>query len=78
MERYGISVELKNKPALDPGFIPLLKYNEAFLAGAAKPVSIAVERSDGQMATCHTKIYGTPEMTEADHYYINRLVKTIL
>lgn len=78
MERYGISVELKHKPVLDPEFIPLLKYNQAFLKGATKPVSIAVERADGQMATCHTKIYGTPEMAQADHYYINRLVKTIL
>ena len=78
MERYGISVAVKHKPALDPEFIPLLKFNQAFLSGATKPVSIAVERADGQMATCHTKIYGTPEMAEADHYYINRLVKTIL
>ena len=78
MERYGISIAIKNKPVLDPEFIPLLKFNEAFLAGATKPVSIAVERADGQMATCHTKIYGTPEKAEADHYYINRLVKTIL
>ena len=78
MERYGISVQVKNAPKLDPEFIPLLKFNQAFLAGAAKPVSIAVERADGQMAACHTKIHGTPEMAQADHYYINRLVKTIL
>ena len=78
MERYGISVEIKNNPVLDPAFIPLFKFNQSFLAGATKPVSIAVERSDGQMAACHTRIYGTPEMAQADHYYINRLVKTIL
>lgn len=78
MDRYGISVQVKNAPVLDPEFFPLLKYNQAFLKNATKPVSIAVERADGQMATCHTKVYGTPEMAEADHYYINRLVKTIL
>ena len=78
MERYGISVQIKNSPELDPEFIPLLKFNQAFLANAAKPVSIAVERADGQMAACHTKIHGTAEMAQADHYYINRLVKTIL
>ncbi len=78
MERFGISVAVKNVPALDTQFIPLLKFNQAFLAGAAKPVSLAVERADGQMAACHTKIHGTPEMAQADHYYINRLVKTIL
>ena len=78
MNRYGISVQLKHVPPLDPDFIPLLRYNQAFLADAKKPVGIAVERADGQMASCRTFIHGTPEMEQADHYYINRLVKTIL
>ena len=78
MNRYGISVELKHVPPLDPEFIPLLRYNRAFLSGAKKPVGIAVERADGQMASCRTFIHGTPDMADADHYYINRLVKTIL
>ena len=48
MERFGISVDVKNKPVLDPEFIPMLKFNRAFLQDAKKPVSIAVERADGQ------------------------------
>ena len=51
MERYGIFVDVKNVPALDPEFIPILKFNRAFLKDAAKPVSIAVERAGGQIAT---------------------------
>ena len=78
MLRHGISVEIKNIPALDPEFTPLLKFNRAFLKNASKPVSIAVERADGQMAVCHTKIHGTKEMAEADTYYIDRIVKTML
>ena len=78
MERYGISVQVKNVPELDPQFMPILKYNQAFLADAKKPISIAVERADGQMSTHHTFIHGTEEMYEADCYYIERLVKTIL
>ena len=78
MDRYGISVQIKNVPSLDPEFTPMLKYNQAFLANAKKPVSIAVERADGQMSTHHTFIHGTPEMKEADCYYIDRLVKTEL
>ena len=78
MDRFGISVELKHIPSLDPEFMPILRYNRAFLATAEKPVSIAIERADGQMATYHTKIHGTDEMYEADCYYIERLVKTIL
>ena len=78
MNRYGIDVQLKNVPVLDPEFTPLLKFNQAFLENATKPVSIAVERADGQMATKHTMIHGTPEMYEADCYYIDRMVKTML
>ena len=78
MNRFGISVELKNVPVLDPEFMPLIKFNRAFLEGATKPVSIAVERADGQTATTHTFIHGTPEMAEADRYYIDRIVKTAL
>ena len=78
MNRFGISVELKNVPVLDPEFMPLLKFNREFLKGASKPVSIAVERADGQTATTHTFIHGTPEMADADRYYIDRIVKTAL
>ena len=78
MNRFGINVELKNTPVLDPDFMPLMRFNRAFLAGAKKPVGIAVERAGGQMASCRTFIHGTPEMAEADHYYIERIVKTIL
>ena len=78
MERYGVSVDVKNVPVLDPEFTPLLKFNRAFLKGATKPFSVAVERADGQMATTHTFIHGTPEMAEADRYYIDRIVKTAL
>lgn len=78
MNRYGISVDLKNIPALDPEFTPLLKFNRAFLEHAAKPVAIAVERADGQMASCRTMLHEEPEMEKANHYYIDRLVKTML
>ena len=30
MIRYGISVDVKNIPVLDPEFTPLLKFNNAF------------------------------------------------
>ena len=78
MKRYGIEVDVKNVPKLDPGFMPILKFNQAFLQTAQKPVSIAVERSGGQVAVYHTRIHGTPDRREADCYYMDRLVKTIL
>ena len=78
MNCYGVSVNLKNIPELDPEFTPLLQFNRAFLEHATKPVSVAVERADGQMAACHTKLHEEPEMTEANHYYMDRLVKTMI
>ena len=62
---------VKNLPPLDPDFLPILQFNRAFLATAKKPVDIAVERASGQMAVCHTFIHDTPEMAEADRYYLN-------
>ena len=78
MTRFGIGVELRHIPALDPEFIPLARFNRVFLQTAKKPISIAIERADGQMASYNTFIHGTPEMKTADCYYVNRLVKTIL
>ena len=78
MNRYGIEVNLKNIPELDPDFYPLQRFNDAFLADAKKPIGIAVERAGGQMASVRTFIHGTAEMAEADRYYIERLVKTLL
>ena len=78
MTVYGIDVPIKNAPVLDPGFIPIGAFNAAFLKTANKPVGVAVERADGQMASVHTFIHGTEDRREADHYYIERLVKTLL
>ena len=50
MNQYGIQFEVKNKPSLDPEIMPILKFNRAFLETAKKPVSIALERSGGQVA----------------------------
>ena len=78
MDRFGIPVSVKHVPELDPEFCPILVFDRAFLAGAKKPVSVAVERDRGLVAVCHTFIHGTDEMLEADCYYLDRLVKTLL
>ncbi len=78
MKFLGINVQMKNCPELDPGFIPLYQFNHAFLATAKVPVSIAIERAKGEMSTHHTFIHGTPELKDADCFYIDRLVKFIL
>lgn len=78
MEHCGISFSVKNVPELDPGFLPLLAFNRAYLAGAKKPVAVAVERSGGQIAVTRTCIRGVPGSEAADRYYMDRLVKCLL
>ena len=78
MNCHGIEVPVEHRPPLDPDFIPIHQFNRAFLRTARKPVHIAVERANGEMASLQTFLHGTPEMAEADRYYIDRLVKTIL
>ena len=78
MNHLGIDVSVKHLPPLDPGFIPLGRFYEAFLKDAKEPFDIAVERADGQMAAYKTFIHGTPELFDADVYYVERLVKTFL
>lgn len=78
MERFGVKIKYKRVPELDPDFLPLEQFNRAFLRTAQKPVSMALERSDGQIAVYHSRIHGTPEMADADHYFLNRLVKVLL
>ena len=78
MEHLGIDVPIRNIPPLDPGFLPLNRFNEAFLRTAKQPFGVAVERSAGQMAVLRTFIHGTPDRFAADVYYVERLVKTLL
>ena len=78
MKHLGVDVTIKNIPPLDPGFMPLNRYYENFLKDAKEPFDIAVERAGGEMAVHKTFIHGTEEMFEADVYYVERLVKSIL
>lgn len=72
MKHLGIEVPVKNVPELDPGFLPLGKFCTAFLKDAKKPLDIAVERAGGEVAVYKTFIHGTPDMAEADIYYVDR------
>lgn len=78
MKHLGIEVNIKNTPALDRDFMPLGRFNEAFLSTAHEPFDIAVERAGGQMAVKHTFIHGTDVSFKADVYYIERTLKTLL
>ncbi len=78
MKNFGIDVKIKNIPPLDENFVPLNKFCEEFLKTAKNPFSIAVERSNEQVAVYNTFIHGSDEMFDADVYYIDRIVKMFL
>ena len=78
MQYLGIPFKIKHAPKLDPDFIPFGVWREAYLKGASKPISIALERDQGQISVHHTHIHGTEEMAEADYRYVERYVKFLL
>ena len=78
MKYLGVTYSMKNVPELDPGFIPFGVWADAYLEGAKKSVSIAVERNEGSISVRNTFIHGTADMAEADYRYIERYVKFLL
>ena len=78
MEYLGVKFDLKNIPALDPGFIPFGVWMDAYLKDAKTPIAIAVEREEGQISVRKTFIHGTKEMADADYRYVERYVKFLL
>ncbi len=78
MNHLGIRIDIRNLPPLDPGYLPLGIFYRNFRESAKEPFDLAVERSNGQVAVYHTAVHGTEEMREADVYYIDRIIKTLL
>ena len=78
MQYLGVNYEVKNIPALDPGFIPFGIWAEAYRKGAKMPIAVAVERNGGFVSVRNTFIHGTEEMFDADYRYVERYVKFLL
>ena len=77
MQYLNIPYDVKNKPSLDPGFIPFGVWRKAYLEGADRPFSIAVERENGKMTVLHTFLRGE-NFAEANYRYAERTVKFLL
>lgn len=77
MKYLGIEYEIKNKPVLDKDFIPFGVWAKAYLAGADRPIAIAVERENGKIHVHRSFIRGE-EYRAANDRYVERLVKLLL
>ena len=77
MDYLGISYGIKNRPALDSGFIPFAPWRSAYLSEAHRPVRIAVERQDGQTAVFDTCLRDT-SYHAANLRFLERTVKLLL
>ena len=77
MEYLNISYSVKNEPRLDRGFVPFGVWRKAYLKGAQRPFSIAVEREDGKTTVLHTFLRDEA-FREANYRYAERTVKFLL
>lgn len=77
MNYLGIDFSMKNKPLLDPSFVPFGVWVKAYLEGADRPFAIAVEREKGKISVFRTKLRGT-DYAEANYRYVERFVKMLL
>lgn len=77
MEYLGIRFDMKNRPALEPDFIPFAAWRAACMTEAHRPVRIAVERQDGQAAVFSLRLR-EPEYWQANLRLLERTVKLLL
>ena len=72
MEHLGINVNVKNVPELDAGYIPLHKFNAAFLEGAGGALTdaeLAYLPWGAKLMTLECGIRFLTDYLEGDHYF---------
>ena len=77
MNYLGISFDYRNKPSLEPEFIPFGVWAKAYLAEAARPFQVAVERDHGQISVFESRLRDE-RFAEANLRYMERFVKFLL
>lgn len=74
MNYLGIDYNIKNKPLLDPDFIPFGVWMKEYLKEAKNKIAIAVEREYGKVSVRESFIRDE-EFAEANYRYVERLMK---
>ncbi len=77
MNYLGITYDYKNKPYLEPEFIPFHVWAEAFLKEADRPFRVAVFRDHGSVSVFASRLRGEA-FAEANYRYMERYVKFLL
>lgn len=77
MNYLGIDFDIKNIPELDPDFIPFGVWMQAYLDGAFRPFSVAVERENGKTSVFRSKLRAD-EYSDANIRFVERYVKFLL
>jgi predicted NBD/HSP70 family sugar kinase len=77
MNYLGISYDYRNKPSLEPTFIPFAVWEKAYLAGAERPFKVAVEREAGNVSVFSSRLRDE-EFETANYRYMERFVKFLL
>jgi predicted NBD/HSP70 family sugar kinase len=78
MKFLGLELHVKNIPALDPGFVPLEAFFEAYVRDASFPFALAVEREGGLISVYDTALRTSGALDEVDRLYVDRLAKALL
>ncbi len=78
MELHGIKFEMKRQAPLESTYIPIKKWNDAYLKGAKDPYKLAIERNDSLIDVYDTFIYGDDEHFDADVLYVSKLAKMLI
>jgi predicted NBD/HSP70 family sugar kinase len=81
---HGLEVQMRHRPALDPGFLPAVLWNRAYQARVRATsgnveLGIALVRQDGTTFTHKTRILPPTAASAAlNQKYVERLVKLLL
>lgn len=78
MNLHGIEVNLLKEAPLEKGFIPIKKWNDAYLTEAKTPIKVAIERNQSYVSTYESFIRNTEDSFEQDVLYVSKLVKMLL
>ena len=78
MKVGNIDFSVKTSPKLEPEFVPMGVYMDAFVKTATQPLAVAVYRESGNVIVYDTKIHGTADKFEDDCRYVERIIKFIL